>query len=312
MGSKKETSVVSLARGLNSRYEAMEEKLSELEASGKQLQRKLPEMLSEIENLENTVAEADREIQTLQARRDELRNEYMEASFSGDSETERAIKAERTSVDSSIQDQTSKRETGQTNLTRVKGNLQGTRAQAFETLNGMQIPDEQAFLDALIEAMRKQADSLQRRMHAAGLLYETPEETAAREDAERRAESQREAAEKTAERQRLIERRNFYAKLLSNLNHMRGPRLSYNPWLEYLDGQGIEYRTESSGDSTFIGPNDSGKTVRLDPNSIVADVKRAYVETKRALNEPVDEAELRDSGTRQYRQTASSFVSVMD
>jgi hypothetical protein len=98
-------------------------------------------------------------------------------------------------------------------------------------------------------------------------------------------------------------------KLLNNLSDFRLTHTGYRAWVQYLEGRGIEWRTESDGSTTFIGENDEGKRTRLDPASIVADVRAAYYEAMHELGEEVEEPE-RPAG--QPRMTRSSFVSVMD
>lgn len=67
---------------------------------------------------------------------------------------------------------------------------------------------------------------------------------------------------------------------------------------------------QSTGETIFYRTDeDSAKRVRLEPNSIVADVKAEYVKAMEELGEEVKEPE---RPARQPSLTRSSFVSVMD
>jgi chromosome segregation ATPase len=308
MVKKNESGLVGLVRGVSARFEEAERTLTTLEDEGKTLQKKLPKLLGDIESCEVTISESDEQISQLQARRNQLRSEYMEASFAGDTETERAIKAERANLDKKLEQHAAERDKAQTNLNRLRSNLHTARENAFTALDELTVPSEENFLDAFIEALRKQTEDVHKRMHAAELLYELPDEREQREESEREAEKAREAAEKAAKRKELVDRRNYYGKLLNNLSHLHEPHTGHRAWVEYLQSHGIEYRTESNGSTTFIGQDDAGKRTRLNPQSIVADVKAEYVKAMHELGEPIEVPERPQSNPR---LTRDAWVSVM-
>src|SRR5215210_3779048 len=123
MAKKEEHGLVGLVRGVSIRFEAAEEKLTELEAEGKHFAKNIESRLAEIERLEDAIATSNQEITELHARRNELRNEYMEASFNGDAETERAIKAERANLDEQLEQHTAERDKAESKLNRLRSEL---------------------------------------------------------------------------------------------------------------------------------------------------------------------------------------------
>ena len=308
MPKKEEHGLVGLVRGVSIRFERAEEKLTELENEGKHFAKNIERRLAEIEKLENSISESNTAIAELEERRDELRREWMEASFNGDAETERAIKAERANLDKQLEHHTAERNTAESKVNQLRSTLNTTREDVYAALEELTIPSEDNFIDTFIEALRYHTSGLEKRMAAVELLYELPEEREEREAQEREAKERAEKAEKLQERQELIQRRNRMGKLLNNLSHLNEPHTGFRAWIEYLEQHDIEFRTESNGHSTFIGLNDSGEKTKLDPQSIVSDVRGEYYKAMEELGEEIQEPDIPQSNPR---LTRSHFVSVM-
>src|SRR5215204_2095647 len=283
---------VQMATGLNIRLESGEERISELEKEAAHFAKNIDARLAEVERLEGIVSECDGEIESLQARRDELRADFMESSFLGDTATSQAIQTERAAVDKKLDELRAKRESAQATLNRTRSSIEDARQNTWEALGALTIPDDEQlddFINALVESFTTQRQRLLERIQGVERGFELPSEREQREASEREAEQKREAARKIQERKKLVEKRNYYGKLLNNLSHLHEPHTGHRAWIEYLDEQGIEYRTESTGHTTFIGKDEDGNKTLLDPQSIVADVKAAYYEAMHELGEEVEE-----------------------
>jgi len=66
---------------------------------------------------------------------------------------------------------------------------------------------------------------------------------------------------------------------------------------------------QSHGHTTFVGQDLTGKRTRIEPQSIVGDVRAAYYEAMEQLGEEVVEPD--NTPTYSPRLTRSHFVSVM-
>jgi chromosome segregation ATPase len=311
MADKRYSGLNGLVKGLNKRLETTEERTIELEKLGQHFRNNVHERLAEIDKLESAIAEYDSSIVTSQASRDELRNEYMEASCNGDNATAQAIQGERVVIDSQLEDLKAKREQAAGKLNQTRSNLNTQRENTWEALAEIEPPDDEVFsefIEALTSTFEGQRSNLQARLDAVARDFELPAETEQREQAERDAQRAAERAQRAKEKQELTDRRNYYGKLLNNLSHLKEPHVGHRAWVDYLERQGIEYTIQSHGHTTFIGPDHTGKQTRIEPQSIVEGVRASYYEAMHELGEEVVEPE-----TPRYspRLTRSNFVSVM-
>ena len=169
---RKSVGIVELTKAYNRRIEEVEERLLVLGQEAEHFAKTLPGILDSIETCEVTIETCDTSIAELQARRDVLRNEYMEASFSGQDETARAITAERQGIDASIDTHKGEREKAETNLNRLKSNLETSRDAAFEALAPDYLPDTDVFLAEFTRRLREQTEALQSKQEAIEPLYD--------------------------------------------------------------------------------------------------------------------------------------------
>ena len=165
----KNTGIVALTRGLNPRLEDAESVLTELSKSATHFEKNLDKRLEEIEKLEHAVSEADTEIQSLQARRDELRNGYLEASFNGDTDAQREVTSERQGIDNLLQQHTFERDKATASLNQIRSSVEDARSKTREALDALTIPNDAQlddFINALVESFTQLRESLLERVQA--------------------------------------------------------------------------------------------------------------------------------------------------
>jgi chromosome segregation ATPase len=298
---KRDQGVIDFVRAYTSRIYEVEENLSELQREGEHFAKNLPETLSKIERLEQTIADADKELETLRVRREQLQREYVGATFNEDAQAQKEIIQERRELDQRIQSLTNERDTASTNLNRLNSSLQTTRQDAFGALVSNALPDEQVFLDEFVKRLREQRQQLEDRMAAAELLYLLPHETEARKKQEREAERAANATRIAQEKQERADRRKVLSRLLSResvAEPRRGqrPRRGSEGWQREAEARDIPL------------PRYDNLPVTDNEFRLYSEVAAEYEALRRADGLPVEETQQQP---QEPSMTRSNFISVM-
>lgn len=300
---KQDTGMVNLVQGLRGRYDSVEETLSELVRAGERFSKNVEDTLTKIASLEAAVSEADEEHRDLQVRREALKVEYLSASFDGDEQAQKSITHRREQLDERMSKLTHDRDAKQKNLNRLRSQVESTRAGAFDSLDGMELPDTNVFLAELKCRLDAEQARLEKRIADAEDLYLLPEEREEREEreaAEKKAESQREAARKAQERQGRAERRKALSRLLTRetvAEPRRGqrPRRGSAGWRAEADARGIEL------------PRDNNMPVTAAEFELFKAVEAEYAELRRADGLPVEDF---DAPQPERKETRAVYESI--